>query len=100
MSKTKRYLVKPEKIHSLKDLDLEKQRLRLEIMKTEQNIHAGYRDILHALTFKNIATTMISDISASSSVLTKAFSIGKSLLEKRKKKKHDRHKDAGDITGA
>lgn len=89
-------MVKPEKIHSLQDLSLEKERLRLEIMKTEQNIHAGYRDILHALTFKNLATSMIQDISATSSVLTKAISIGKSFMTRRKKKKQDKLKEISD----
>ena len=87
MKTTKRYLVKPEKIHSMEDLRLEKLRLRLEIMKTEENIHAGYRDILEALSFKNIATTMINDVAATSSVLSKAFSFGKAMMAKRKKKK-------------
>ncbi|MCX6305279.1 MAG: hypothetical protein NT040_09935 [Bacteroidetes bacterium] len=96
MKTTKRYMVKPEKIHSLQDLSLEKERLRLEIMKTEQNIHAGYRDILHALTFKNLATSMIQDISATSSVLTKAISIGKSFMTRRKKKKQDKLKEISD----
>jgi len=75
---------------------LEKQLLRLEIMKTENNIQLDYHNILHAMTLKNIASNMISDISATSSVLSKAFSFGKSLMEKRKKKKHDRLKDVSD----
>jgi hypothetical protein len=90
MKTSKRYLVKPEKIHSLDDLRLEKLRLRLEIMKTEESIHSGYRDILEALTFKNLASTMIKDVSATSSVLTKAFAFGKAVMARHKKKKHDR----------
>ena len=90
MKTSKRYIVQAGKIHSLEDIRLEKMRLRLEILKTENNIHDGYRDILQALSFKNLANNVISDISASSTLITKAFSIGKSLLEKRKKKKHDK----------
>lgn len=90
MKTSNRYTVKPEKIHSLKDLRMEKLRLRLEILKTEENIHNGYRDILHALTFKNLAGSVINDISASSSVISKAFSFGKAIMAKRKKKKHDK----------
>jgi hypothetical protein len=89
-------MVKPEKIHSLDDLRLEKLRLRLEIMKTEESIHSGYRDILQALTFKNIATTVINDVSASSSMLTKAFAFGRAVMAKRKKKKHDKSREAAD----
>jgi hypothetical protein len=81
MKASKRYLVKTENIHSLKDLELEKQRLRLEILKTETAIQSNYRNITQALTFKNIA---------------KAVSFGKLFLEKRKKKKHDKLKAAHD----
>ena len=96
MKTSKRYVVRPEKIHSLQDLHLEKQRLRFEIMKTEENIHSGYRDILHALSFKNLAGTVINDISTSSNVITRAFSLGKSLMSKRKKKKHDKPNEVND----
>ena len=89
-------MVKPEKIHSLDDIRIEKLRLRLEIMKTEENIHAGYRDILQALSFKNIAATMISDVAATSSVVTKALSFGKAFMAKRKKKKQDKLKEITD----
>ena len=90
MKTSKRYTVKPDKLQSLEDIRHEKMRLRMEIMKTENNIHEGYRDILHALTLKNLASTVMNDLSASSTVLTKAFSFGKSFLEKRRKKKHDK----------
>jgi hypothetical protein len=87
-----RYLVKPSKIHSLKDIELEKQRLRLEILKKEQDIHEGYRDILHALSPRNIASSLVNDVATSSTIVSKAFSVGKAFLSKRKKKKHDRLK--------
>ena len=96
MKTSKRYIVEPGKIHSLQDLKMEKQRLKFEILKTEENIHSGYRDIVSAFTIKNLATTMINDISATSSVLNKAFSFGKSIMARRKKKKHDKMKDVPD----
>jgi hypothetical protein len=80
-------MVKPEKIHSLKDLEMEKQRLKLEILKAENHIQTDYHNLLHAFTFKNIASNMIQDISATSTVVSKAFSIGKSLFSRKKKKK-------------
>ena len=96
MKTSNRYVVNAEKIHSLDDIRLEKLRLRHEIMKTEESIQSGYRDILEAFSFKNIATTMINDVSATSSVMAKAFSLGKSFLAKRKKKKHDKSKETPD----
>jgi hypothetical protein len=93
MKTSKRYLVKSEKIHSLNDLQMEKMRLRMEILKTEERIHAGYRDILDALSFKNIASTVMNDVTASSTILARAFSFGKALMAKRKKKKHDSSSD-------
>ena len=90
-------MVKPEKIKSMQDLSMEKQRLQIEIMKTEANIHNGYRDILQALTFKNIAGNIINDMATRSSMLTRAFAIGKSLISKRKKKKHDKLKEVTDV---
>ncbi|MEI7499186.1 MAG: hypothetical protein WCK84_01955 [Bacteroidota bacterium] len=92
MKTSNRYKVRHGKIHSLKDLELEKHRLKLEIMKTEVNIQSGYRNIINALSFKNLATTMINEVSATSSVLSKAFAIGKSIMTKRKKKKIDKSK--------
>ena len=89
-------MVKPDKIHSLDDIRIEKLRLRLEIMKTEENIHSGYRDILEALSFKNLAATAISDLSATSTVLSKAFSFGKAIMSKRKKKRLDKLKEVSD----
>jgi hypothetical protein len=89
-------MVQPGKIHSLNDIRLEKQRLRLEIMKTEENIHSGYLHILQALSFKNLATTMINEISVTSSAMTKAFAFGKSIMARRKKKKHDKLKAVTD----
>ena len=90
MSPTKRYTVKADKIGSLKDIELEKQRLRLEIMKKEQDINSGYRNIVQALSPRNIAATLVNDLTTSSTVLSKAFSIGKALIAKRKKKKLDK----------
>lgn len=88
-------MVKPEQIHSLHDIKMEKLRLRLEIMKTEENIHAGYRDIMQALSFKNLAGSLVNEISASSTILTRAFSFGKAVMSKRKKKKHNSFKVGG-----
>jgi len=96
MKTTNRYKIRPGKIHSLADIRAEKIRLRLEILKTEEDIHDGYREILSALSPKNIATSMINDVATSSNVLTKAFFVGKSLFSGRKKKKKNKDKTASD----
>ncbi len=93
-------MVKPDKIHSLNDLQMEKLRLQMEIMKAEANIHSGYRGILDALSFKNLAGTLISDVTASSSVVSQAFAFGKSMLAKRKQKKQDKLTAGGDTPGS
>jgi hypothetical protein len=93
MKTSKRYQVKADKIHSLDDLRIEKMRLRMEILKTEESIHAGYRDIIDALSFKNIASSVVNEVTGSSSVLTKAFAFGQAFMAKRKKKKHDKPRD-------
>ena len=89
-------MVNPDKIKSMQDLSMEKQRLRIEIMKTETTIHSSYRDIIQAFTFKNLAGTMINDMTTRSTMLANAFAIGKSFLSKRKKKKHDKIKEVID----
>jgi len=88
MKTSKRYTVQSAKIHSMEDLRLEKMRLRLEIMKTEASIHEGYRDILQAFSFKNIASTVINDVSASSTMVARAFEF----------EKHDKQKPGADET--
>ena len=97
MKTTDRYKVRAEKIHSLKDITLEKQRLQMEILKKEQDIHNGYHNILQALSFRNLASTAVNEIVTSSSVLTKVISIGKAFMSKRKKKKRDIRNNPGDI---
>lgn len=91
MKPSNRYRVKPAKIHSLKDIEIEKQRLRLEISRTEASIQNEYHGILNALTFKNIAATTVNRIATTSSVISKAIMFGRKIMEHRKKKKknHD-----------
>ena len=87
MKRNNRYHLKPGTIRSLKDLDLERQRLKLEIMKSEEHIHSDYRHLIHALTFRNIAQSVLGNVTHTTSVLSKAFSFGRAIMAKRKKKK-------------
>ena len=75
------------KIHSLKDLHSERLRLKGELLRTEEGIHSNYRNILDAFSFHNILKTVTQDIALASTAFSKAFSIGKTLLGKVKKKK-------------
>jgi len=90
MKTNKRYTIKAGKIDSLEALEHEKFRLRMEILKTEESIKYNYRHLVDALTFRNLTSAIFTDISGTSTVVSKAFSIGKSFFEKRKKKKRDR----------
>jgi len=74
----------------MKDLTLEKQRVRMEILKTEQEIHRDYRNILHALSLRNLASALVNEILTTHSGISTAFSIGRNLFRGKKKKKHDR----------
>jgi hypothetical protein len=85
------------KIRSLDDLRSEKQRLKSELQKTEEDIHSGYHHILDLLSFHNILKTVANDISTSSKVASKAFSIGKKLFEKVKKKKKKKKETTTDF---
>jgi len=87
MKTNKRYKVRPERIRSLRDIELEKTRLQLEIMKAEESIHSDYRRILDSFTLKNLATGLVEDISMTSGIVSKAFGIGKTFFARRKKKK-------------
>lgn len=93
MKMNKRHFVNPDKIHSLEDLRMEKLRLQMEILRSEERIHEGYRSLLEAFSLKNLASTMISEFETTSTVFSKAFDIGKSFMAKRKKKKGEKHKD-------
>ena len=96
MKTTNRYTIKAARIHSLKDIEVEKHRLRLEIMKKEQDIHNSYRNILQSFSPRNLATSMVNDFTTSSTILSKAFSIGKAIMARRKKKKHDKAHHTGE----
>jgi len=84
------------KIRSLDELRSERHRLRGELQKTEDSIHSGYRHIIEMLSFRNIMKTVTEDIATTSTITSKAFSIGKKLFEKVKKKKKQKKGQATD----
>jgi len=96
MKTDKHYKVKADRIRSIEDIMAEKQRLQFEIHLKEEHIHNDYRRILEAFTFRNMATTLITDLSATSTVVSKIMSFGKSYLDRRRKKKKE--KSRGDLS--
>ena len=81
-------------IRSLRDLKAEKTRLREEALRLEEKIDGNYKDILSAFTLKSIIQRLTNELSMTSTVVSTAFSLGKSLISKFKKKK--KNKDKGD----
>ena len=77
-------------IHSMHDLQLEKARLNIELLKTEDKIKSNYRHILSAFSLRNIFTTVTTELTNSNSILAKAVTIGKNWLGRRKKKKKEK----------
>jgi hypothetical protein len=75
------------KINSMNELKLEKARLKLELLKTEDKIEANFRHIRSAFSFRNIFSTATTDLINPSSILMKVFTLGKNWLGRRKKKK-------------
>jgi len=86
------YRLSSKRIRSLHDIELEKAKLEVEILKSEDKLRSSSRHLIYKLTFRNLTHTLIKEISTSPSFLFKAVSVGKSLLEKRKKKKKEKEK--------
>lgn len=75
------------KINSMHELQLEKSRLKLELVKTEDKIMNNYHHILYAFTLRNILTTVTTEIASPSSLLMKSITLFRNWAGKRKKKK-------------
>lgn len=75
------------KIHSMHELQLEKARLKLELVKTEDKIKGNYHHILSAFSLRNIFSTVTSEIASPSSLLMKSITLFRNWLGKQKKKK-------------
>jgi hypothetical protein len=93
-----KYKTSIRKIHSLKDLHLERLRLKGELLNTEEGINANYHNIREAFSIHNILKTVTEDITLASTAFSKAFSIGKTLIGKVKKKKKKVHDSESEST--
>lgn len=100
MNRKTNFRLSSKRIKSLYDLELEKAKLEVEILKSEETIRSDYRRLIHRLTFRNLAGTLVEEISSRTSVLATAISVGKSFLEKRKKKKKAKEKAKMDETAS
>ncbi|MGA3014968.1 MAG: hypothetical protein ABSD71_13150 [Bacteroidales bacterium] len=69
------------------ELQLEKARLKLELVKTEDKIKGNYHHILSAFSLRNIFSTVTSEIASPSSLLMKSITLFRNWLGKQKKKK-------------
>jgi hypothetical protein len=75
------------------ELQLEKARLKLELVKSEDKIKDNYRHIRSAFSLKNIFSTVTTELTNPSSIVMKAFTIGKDWLGRRKKKKKQKKEE-------
>jgi hypothetical protein len=89
---------KIRKLRSLHDLELEKARLKLEAVKREEQIKGNYRNLVDALTFKNLWHNLSNEISMTTSAVSTAFSVGKTILGKLKKKKKNKENPSGNLS--
>ena len=87
MKKINQFPPRKKQIHSLKELLRKKTELQIEIRQTESDIRQDYQSLVDMLTFRNVITTIAEDVIAANTVVSQAYSIGKSLFKKRKKKK-------------
>jgi hypothetical protein len=85
------------KIHSMQELQLEKARLNMELLKAEDKIKSNYRHILSAFTLGNILTTVTTELITPSSLVSKVFTLGKNWLSRRKKKKKQRREEKVEV---
>jgi hypothetical protein len=87
MKTNKDQRIRIREIHSMHELKLERARLELELVKTEEKIKTNYKNVLHAFSLGNIFSTVTSELSTSSSILAKTVNLGLNWVAMRKKKK-------------
>ena len=85
------YSVRVKNIKSLADLEREKEKMQIEIARREEGIRYNYQNLVHLLSFRNLITTFIDEVSTTTTVISKLFSLLKEFLAKRKKKKKEKH---------
>ncbi|MCX6248153.1 MAG: hypothetical protein NTW10_10485 [Bacteroidetes bacterium] len=87
MKTNKDQRIRIREIHSMHELQMERARLELELVKTEDKIKASYKNILYAFSLGNLLSTVTTEFASSSSILAKTVNLGMNWLSRRKKKK-------------
>jgi hypothetical protein len=85
---------KIRKLTTLHELQLEQARLKMEILKREDAIKGNYRNLVDALTFRNLFQQLSNEISMTKTAVSSAFSIGKTIFGKLRKKKKNKKNPA------
>lgn len=83
-------------VRSLHELQMEKKRIQMEVIKCEEGIKRNYGNLIEAFTFRNIVRYIANEIMVTSSVFSGALSAGKIIFGAFKKKK--KKKDTGTAT--
>jgi hypothetical protein len=74
------------RIRTLHQLQLEKARLKTELVRSEDKIKSNYKAILTAFALKNILST-VGELTGTPSFISQFVSLGLNWLATRKKKK-------------
>ena len=84
------------KISSMEELKKEKNRLRLETIRTEERMKGEYRLLIDAFTIRNIVQMVMDEVLKTTNIVSQAVNIGKSIF-KRKKKQKKTNEPASDL---
>ena len=82
------------RVRSYNDLELEKARLKIELIKTEEQIRSNYKHLADQLSIRNLVKRMTDEITMTKNVVSNAISIGKDIfanIKKKKKRWKNRH---------
>jgi hypothetical protein len=83
------------RVHSMQELHLEKVRLEMEEVIAKERIKGNVREIREAFALRNIITTVVSELSIKTSVLSNVVSAARGLFKKRKKKRKEATEEGG-----
>jgi hypothetical protein len=92
----RKYDLPVRKIRSMEDLRIEKMKIRMEIANKEEQILHNYRFLKERLSLRHLTETISADVQLATTAFSKAFSLGKTLFGKIRKKKEKGEKHKGD----
>jgi hypothetical protein len=75
------------RVSSMHELELEKARLKMELVRVEEKIHYNYKNLAEQFTLKNLLSRVVEELAMTSVAVSKAVTIGKDLFSAFKKKK-------------